>query len=58
MNYTVTKKEFLAVVHSLNKFRYYITSYQTFVHIDHATIRYLMNQHDVNARIIRWLLFL
>eukprot|EP00253_Pinus_taeda_P015821 PITA_15821 len=58
LNYTVTEKEFLAVVHSLNKFRHYITSYQTFVHTDHAAIRYLMNKPDVNARIIRWLLLL
>eukprot|EP00253_Pinus_taeda_P007628 PITA_07628 len=58
MNYTVTEKEFLAVVHSLNKFRHYITGYQTFVHTDHAAIRYLMNKPDVNARIIRWLLLL
>eukprot|EP00253_Pinus_taeda_P022552 PITA_22552 len=58
MNYTVTEKEFLAVLHSLNKFRHYITGYQTFVHTDHAAIRYLMNKPDVNARIIRWLLLL
>eukprot|EP00253_Pinus_taeda_P011333 PITA_11333 len=55
---TVTEKEFLAVVHSLNKFRHYITGYQKFVHTDHAAIRYLMNKPDVNARIIRWLLLL
>jgi len=53
MNYTVTEKEFLAVVHSLNKFRHYITGYQTFIHTDHAVIRYLINKPDVNARIIR-----
>eukprot|EP00253_Pinus_taeda_P027084 PITA_27084 len=58
MNYTVTEKEFLAVVHSLNKFRHYITGYRTFVHTDHAAIRYLMNKPDVNARIIIWLLLL
>eukprot|EP00253_Pinus_taeda_P001607 PITA_01607 len=39
VNYTVTEKEILAVVHSLNKFRHYITRYQTFVHTDHAAIR-------------------
>ena len=54
LNYTVTEKELLAVVHSLNKFSHYITSYQTFVHTYHATIRYLMNKPEVNSRIIRW----
>ena len=58
LNYTVIEKELIAVVHSLNKFRYYITGYQTFAHIDHAAIRYLMNKPDVNTRIIRWLLLL
>ena len=58
LNYTVTKKELLDVVHSLNKFRYYITGYGTFIHTDHAAIRYLMNKPDVNAHIITWLLLL
>ena len=58
LNYTVTEKELLAVVHFLNKFRHYIIGYQTFVHTDHAAIKYLMNKLDVNARIIRWLLLL
>ena len=58
LNYTMTEKELLAVMHSLNKFRHYIIGYQTFVHIDHVTIRYLTNKADVNARIIRWFLLL
>lgn len=28
------------------------------MHIDHATIKYLVNKLDVNARTIRWLLLL
>lgn len=58
LNYTVTEKELLAVVHSLNKFRHYIIAYQTFVHTNHAIIRYLINKLDVNICIIRWLLLL
>eukprot|EP00253_Pinus_taeda_P029982 PITA_29982 len=58
LNYTVAEKEFLAVMHSLNKFRHYIIGYQTFVHTGHAAIRYLMNKPNVNAHIIRWLLLL
>jgi len=58
LNYTVTEKELLAVVHSLNKFRHYIIGYQKFVSIDRAAIKYLMNKLYVNARIIRWLLLL
>ena len=58
LNYTVTKKEFLAIVYSINKFRHYITRYPTFVHTDHSTIKYLMNKPVTNARITRWLLLL
>jgi len=39
LNYIVTEKEFLAVVHAINKFKHYTTGYETFVHTDHSTIR-------------------
>ena len=58
LNYTVTKNELLVIVHSLNKFRHYITSYYTFVYTDHHAIKYFMNKTNVNARIIRWLILL
>jgi hypothetical protein len=38
VNYTVTENELLVVVHAINKFRHYITRYETFVHIDHSAI--------------------
>ena len=58
LNYIVTEKELLAIVHSLNKFIHYNTGYQTFIQTNHATIRYLINKPDVNAHIIRWLILL
>ena len=58
LNYTVTEKEFLAIVYSINKFRHYITGYPTFVHTDHSAIKYLMNKPVTNARVTRWLLLL
>ena len=58
LNYTVTEKEFLAVIYAINKFRHYITDYTTFVHIDHSAIKYLMNKSVTNARVTRWLLLL
>ena len=37
--YTVIEKEFLAVVHAINKFIHYITGYETFFHTYHSSIR-------------------
>eukprot|EP00253_Pinus_taeda_P017990 PITA_17990 len=58
LNYTVTEKDFSAVVHAINKFRHYITGYETFIHTDHSAIRYLMNKPVTNGRVTRWLLLL
>jgi len=58
LNYTVTEKEFLAIIHAINKFRNYITRNETFVYTDHSTIRYLMNKPVTNGRVTRWLLLL
>ena len=57
-NYTVTEKELLAVVYSINKFRHYITGYEVFIHTDHSAIRFLMNKPITNGRIAIWLLLL
>jgi hypothetical protein len=58
LNYTVTEKEFLAVIYVINKFRHYISGYSTFFHTDHLAIKYLMNKPITNARVTRWLLLL
>jgi hypothetical protein len=58
LNYTVTEREFLAVVYAINKFRHYVTGYPNFIHTDHTTIKYLMNKPITNARVTRWLLLL
>jgi hypothetical protein len=58
VNYTVTEKELLVVVHAINKFRHYITGYQEFVHTDHSTIKLLMKKPVTNPRVTIWLLLL
>ena len=58
LNYTVIEKEFLVVVHAINKFHHYITGYEVFIHIDHYVIRFLMNKTITNGRVTRWLLLL
>jgi len=57
LNYTVTKKEFLVVIHVINKFRNYITGYSVILHTEHASIKYLMNKPITNGRVIRWFLY-
>jgi hypothetical protein len=46
LNYTVTEKEFLAVIHAINKFRHYITGYPVILYTDHSAIKYLANKPD------------
>ena len=58
LNYTVTEKEFLAVVHAINKFWHYITGYEVFVHTDHSAINFFMNKPITSGRLTRWILFL
>lgn len=55
MNYKVTEKKFLAIVHAINKFQHIITGYEVFVHTDHSSIIFLMNKPVTNARVTRWL---
>jgi hypothetical protein len=38
INYIVTEKELLAVIHALNKFRHYVTGYKVFVHTNHVPL--------------------
>ena len=58
LNYTVTEKEMLAVVHAVNKFFHYVTCYEIFVHTNHSALRYLMNNPITNGRITRWILLM
>eukprot|EP00253_Pinus_taeda_P020812 PITA_20812 len=58
LNYTVTEKEMLGVIHVVNKFGHYITGYEVFVHTDHSTIKHLMNKPVTSGRVTRWLLLL
>ena len=57
LNYTVTEKVFLVVVHAINKFRHHIIGYETFIHTDHSAIRYLMYKPITNGRVTRWFYF-
>jgi hypothetical protein len=49
------EKEFLVVVHVINKLRYHINGYEVFIDTDHYIIRYLMKKPTTNGRVTIWL---
>ena len=55
-NYTTTKKEFLAVVFALEKFRPYIIGPPVTIFTDHAVLKYLLSKQDTKPRLTRWIL--
>ena len=52
------KKELLAVVFAIDKFRSYLTGSKVIVFIDHAALKYLLAKKDAKPRLIRWILLL
>jgi hypothetical protein len=58
LNYTVTEKEFLAVIHVINKFRHYITGYPVILYTDHSAIKYLANKPITNGWVTWWFFLL
>ena len=57
-NYTTMKKELLAVVYALDKFRAYLVGSDIIVFMDHSALKYLLTKQNAKARLIRWVLLL
>jgi hypothetical protein len=57
-HYSTTKKELLAAIFALEKFRPYLIGSKVIVFIDHVALRYLFNKKDARPRLIRWVLLL
>ena len=56
-NYTTTKKEGLAMVYALQKFRHYLLGGHFKMYRDHSTLKYLINKPLMGGwGICRWLL--
>ncbi|KAL0320094.1 UNVERIFIED_CONTAM: hypothetical protein Sradi_5270900 [Sesamum radiatum] len=52
------KKELLAIVFALEKFRPYLLGTKVIVYSDHAALKYLLSKKDAKPRLIRWILLL
>jgi hypothetical protein len=58
LNYGTTKKELLAVVFTIDKFRSYLVGAKVIVYTDHVALKYLLTKKDAKPRLIRWILLL
>ncbi|GKB47324.1 reverse transcriptase domain-containing protein [Tanacetum coccineum] len=57
-NYTITKKELMAVVFAFENFQSYMVLSKTIVHTNHSALRHLFKKHDAKPRLICWILLL
>jgi hypothetical protein len=55
-NYNTAKREGLAMVYVLQKFRHYLLGKHFKMSIDHSSLKYLVNKTVLGGRICRWLL--
>jgi len=58
LNYATTKKELLAIVFAIDKFRSYLVGAKIIVYADHAALKCLLTKKDAKPRLIRWILLL
>jgi len=58
LNYAITKKELLAVIFTIDKFRSYLVGAKVIVYTDHAALKYLLTKKGAKPWLIRWILLL
>jgi len=46
LNYATTKKELLAIVFAIDKFRSYLVGAKIIIYSDHAALKYLLTKKD------------
>jgi hypothetical protein len=52
--YTIYDKEMLAIMHALAKFRQYLVGAKFVVRTDHNSLKYFLDQKDLNERQQKW----
>jgi hypothetical protein len=53
LNYATTKKELLAIVFAIDKFKSYLVGAKVIVYTDHVALKYLLTKKDAKPRLIR-----
>jgi transposase InsO family protein len=57
-NYSVTEREALGMIFSVQKFRHYLLGNKVVFHVDHDALKYMVNKPQLSGRIARWVLLL
>jgi hypothetical protein len=57
-NYTTKKRECLAMVFNVKKFRHYLLMNLVVFFMDHMAFKYIVNKPNLNSGLARWVLFL
>ena len=58
LNYSVTEKECLAIIWSIQKFEIYLYGIQFVLETDHQALTFIDHIKTKNSRVMRWALFL
>ena len=58
LNYTITKKEFLAMIFGFEKFRPYLIGSHMIVYTVHLSLKHLLAKKDAKPRLVREILLL
>jgi hypothetical protein len=55
-NYTTIKREALAMVYALHRFRHYLLKNKSFFYVNHMALLYLVERLQLSGQILKWLL--
>ena len=54
-NYCVTRRELLAIIFGLKKFRHYLLGRRVLIRTDHAALKWVMHFKDPEGQVARWI---
>jgi hypothetical protein len=57
-NYSVTEREALGMIFSVQKFRHYLLEYKFTFYVDHDALKFMINKLQLSGKVARWVLLL